>query len=82
MTGRTNVFVLFFAGSSRYYKVLFGVNFGAFKIAGILIAVKGKLVGKLVCHPENPIPLSKSLHITKSGSYVVFLQHSFRIFVF
>ena len=78
MTGRPNVFVLLFAGQSRYYKVLFGVNFGVFKIARILIAVKGKLV----YHLENPIALSKLLHIAKSGSYVVFLQHSFRIFVF
>ena len=28
MTGRPNVFVLLFDGQSRYYKVLFGVNFG------------------------------------------------------
>jgi len=47
---------------------LFGVNFGVFKIAGILIAVKGKLV----CHLENPIPLSKSLHITKKAEAMLF----------
>ena len=34
MTGRTNVFVLFFAGSSRYYKVLFGVNLAYSRLQG------------------------------------------------
>ena len=37
--GRLNAFVLLFAGQSRYDKVSFGV----FKMAGLLIAVKGKL---------------------------------------
>ena len=68
MTGRPNVFVLLFAGQSRYYKVLFGVNFGVFKLARILIAVKGKLV----YHLENPIALSKLLHIAKKRKLCCF----------
>ena len=78
MTGRPNVFVLLFAGQSRDYNVSFGVNFGVFKMDVLLIAVKGKLI----YHLEKPIDLSKFSRTTKSGSYVVFLQHSCRIFVF
>ena len=68
MTGSPNVFVLLFAGQSRYYKVLFGVDFGVFKIARILIAVKGKLV----YHLEDPIALSKLLHIAKKAEAMLF----------